>query len=299
MNLKNITPFRQMYKLYMAKLNMASILRSLIISNEKNTQKIVDALEKNERKNEQNNIFTAQNKEIDLYEYFGLKLLLDRTSTVDNCIIENGWWESEQFEFFMSLWEYARNKDNLFLDIGAYFGLYSLRARQTGIFKEVYAFEADKYNYMQLQAQLFLNTITDIVSVNKAISNKCRLGLSFASTSHPDKNRGGVWLLDEEAINPDNSTFNVECITLDSMFPDMTGKTIVAKMDVEGHEAKALEGMKNLIYKNKVIMQIEALESLGSGQHISEQVDELGLRFIKRIGEDNYYTNITIDELKY
>lgn len=296
----------------MAKLNIANDLRNLIIQNdnttnilvnsfEKNTNKILDTLEKNHYKNEQNIIYTDLNKgikQIDVYECFGLKLLLDRTSTVDNCIIENGFWESEQFEFFMSLWEYARNQDNIFMDIGAYFGLYSLRARQTGIFKEIYAFEADKYNFMQLQAQLFLNTIIDIVPVNKAISNKCRVGLSFASTSHPDKNRGGVWLLDEEANN-NASTFNVECITLDSMFPDVAGKIIIAKMDVEGHEPQALEGMKNLLSKNKVIMQIEALTVLGSGQHIADQVKKFGLRFIKRIGEDNYYTNISIEELKY
>jgi FkbM family methyltransferase len=285
MKLKSITPFAQLYKLYMARINMASDLR-----------RIASALERNDFNNEQYQVYSGLNKEIGIYEFFGLKLLLDKTSVVDKCIIENGWWEPKQFEYFTSLWEYARNTDNMFLDIGAYFGLYSLKARQTGIFKEVYAFEADKYNYMQLQAQLFLNKITDIVSMNKAISDKCRLGLSIASTSHPDKNRGGVGIVDEESTYPENSSFSVECITLDSMFSLVTNKTIVIKIDIEGHEARALEGMKNLILNNKVIMQVE---SMGSGKHISKLVKELGLRLIKNIDEDNYYTNISEADLKH
>jgi hypothetical protein len=46
---------------------------------------------------------------------------------------------------------------------------------------------------------------------------------------------------------------------LDDVFADVAGRSIVVKMDIEGHEAKALAGMKKLLSNNRIWLQVELL----------------------------------------
>jgi hypothetical protein len=95
---------------------------------------------------------------VDIYERLGLTLLLDDSSLVDKSVIESGTWEPEQLAYVASLTERFRKFDHsVFLDIGSYWGLYSLLAMRSGVFEKQYAFEADRHNFAQLQSNIFLN----------------------------------------------------------------------------------------------------------------------------------------------
>lgn len=63
----------------------------------------------------------------------GLTLLLDPSSLVDWHIIHEGYWEHGQVTTLMRAVEKAAAvSDPVFLDIGAYWGYYSLHARLSG-----------------------------------------------------------------------------------------------------------------------------------------------------------------------
>lgn len=225
-------------------------------------------------------------RSIDIYDYRGLKLLLDNKSSVDWHIINTDAWEEEQIDYFTSLWDYPGAERKIFLDIGAYFGLYSLLAWKSNLFNEIYAFEADKYNYSQLQANLFLTGSADIIAVNKLVSDKCGVVRTFPSLCHPDGNRGGVGVWHDDSGYPE-----VDSISIDSYFSSVEGGIIYVKIDVEAHEISVLNGMKRLIQNNKVVLQVEAI-----GEKFEEELDawvsDNNLIKIRKICHDYFITNI-------
>jgi FkbM family methyltransferase len=235
----------------------------------------------------------APTRDTDLHERLGLNLLLDKSSLVDRCVIETGTWEPEQLAYIAELTERFRKFDEpIFLDIGSYWGLYSFLAMKSGVFVEQFAFEADRHNFSQLQANMFLNKAGGrIRAVNNAVS-EAKAVLKFRdSTTHPEGNRAGASVIGWEE---DFEGYAVDAIPIDSVITD-TGRHILMKLDVEGHEAQVLRGMAQTVMNNKVVIQVEVFD-----QHADEvmvEVEKLGLRIIHAIYPDRYLTNMTDAEL--
>ncbi len=223
-----------------------------------------------------------------LHERLGLKLLLDVTSVVDRCVVEVGAWEEPQTTYFIGLVRDAvdRGEDPVFLDLGSYWGLYSLLAMRAGA-RRIHAFDADRHNFAQLQAQIFLNSASGIVTPhNRAVSSKAGVLHCWDSRTHPDGNRGGVGV-----VNPDAglATYEVPSVAIDDELP-MTGQTIFIKLDVEGHEDEALRGLRRTVADNRVTIQIEMFEEHRA--RVMPVVESLGLRKIHEIAPDVYFTNL-------
>jgi FkbM family methyltransferase len=208
-------------------------------------------------------------------------------------VIDTGTWEPKQLEYFAGLVERFRGKPNaVFFDIGSYWGLYSFLTLQAGVFDEIYAFDADRHNFAQLQANLFLNNAAHaITAINKAVSDKPGQLSFWDSRTQPDKNRAGVGVIDEAA---GLSSYTVEAVSVDS-FVTSTGGNFLMKIDVEGHEESVLKGMHNTLAGNKVVMQIEVFEQ--DHERVFAEVSRLGLRQIHSIYPDYYLTNMTVEEL--
>jgi FkbM family methyltransferase len=219
--------------------------------------------------------------------------MLDRASLVDRTVIETGEWEPAQVSFFTSLAEHFRGqKNNVFLDIGAYWGLYSFLFMKTGIFDQIFAFEADAHNFAQLQTNVFLNrSARQIKAFNRAVSEKDQMMYVWDSLSHPDGNRGGVGMVHKEFHLP---TSPVEAVTIDSFLP-LKDANLMIKVDVEGHEQHVLSGMEKTLRENRVIIQIEIYEPQQAVTF--PMLEEMGMRCIHRIDHDFYYTNIGQDIL--
>jgi FkbM family methyltransferase len=226
---------------------------------------------------------------VGLYERLGCRLLLDRSSLVDRCVIETGAWEPTQLEYFQNLVRrhYDGVQDTVFLDIGAYWGLYSLQFAKAGLACEIVAFEADRHNFAQLQSNIFLNNeARRIKAYNKAITERNQTMHAWESTSHPDGNRGGVGVVD---LNLGFKTLEVEGVALDS-FLDMRDRSLIIKIDVEGHEQHVLQGMEEILRNNRVLMQIEIYEQQ---QAVTFAIlDRIGLRRLHQIEHDFYFTNL-------
>ncbi len=228
------------------------------------------------------------NKNFFIYDYQGMKLLLDDRSLVDRTILTEGYWEKAEIDYFSALWPRESGKRKLFFDLGAYFGLYSLHAWASKLFDEIHAFEADAYNFAQLQAQIFINEAMDIKAYNLAVSDHVGT-VRISSSLEYQVNRGMTFI-------SDTGRSEVECTALDMMFPDIKDSLVYAKIDVEGHELSALRGMRNIIKNNHVLLKVEAIKQDNGFISVRENrynfIDEYGLSMLHEINSDIFATNM-------
>jgi FkbM family methyltransferase len=79
------------------------------------------------------------------------------------------------------------NAKTTFLDIGAHWGWYGLMAHNSGLFDRIVCFEPDPTNMGQLQANLFLNRLSNRVEAIQAAVSEVSGQLQFESAA-PDQN---------------------------------------------------------------------------------------------------------------
>lgn len=221
----------------------------------------------------------------------GITFFLDSRSLVDKCILENGFWEEEQVEYFTSTArKCAGGAPFYFLDIGSYFGYYSLIFNKYFPDSRVFTFEANPMTYIQLKANLLCNNLHEkITALNAVVSAKS--GKTSVS-NHDDllENRGG-WSV---GGGSGTSATMVDNIVIDEYFSDLEGEFIALKIDVEGYESEVIPGLSNLIKRNKVLIQVECFdfdETLWA--KFNKVISGLGLTKINQIQYDHYFTNIS------
>lgn len=216
------------------------------------------------------------------YHRMGMRLILDPSSLVDRDIITKGSWETECLEYLKLMAHKHSNHTNnlIFLDIGAYFGLYSMVMAQTNLFERVIAFEFDKLNLRQLHANLLLNDPNCFIEThNVAVSDESGHTTVSNSLEHPDGNRGGI------GVAPHGTTVRKD--RLDNLVK-LENRSIFAKIDVEGHELSVLRGMESTLQSNKMVLQIE---DFLDGKEISHFLKENGYQLINKIKVDYFYSN--------
>ena len=273
MSIRTFTPLRQTIRAYSALLNISDKISSI--------EAAMGAPKAAPR----------PRSKFDIHDRQGLTLLLDRGSIVDRALIDSDAWEREQLDYLFHLARRAGRIGSMtFVDVGAYFGLYSLLALRTGLFDRIHAFEADRDNFAQLQANLLLNDATHaITAANMAVTDTTGTIRFRDSRTHPDGNRAGVGILASGA-----DSYPAPATTIDAALP-ATGPVIVMKIDVEGHEARVLKGMERTLRNNRVVMQVEIYEAQNDVS--LAEIARLGLRRLNTIYPDHYFTNMTDAEL--
>lgn len=139
---------------------------------------------------------------------------------------------------------------SVFLDVGAYFGYYSLLAAQRGA--SVHAFEPVGENFTLLETQRGLNTLAQVQTHRIALSDAA----GQASFVLPDaENRGRGRLAGDVA---GAKMEQVEMTTLDA-FAERTGlaRLDALKVDVEGAEIKVLAGGRETLRRFHPTILIE------------------------------------------
>jgi len=136
------------------------------------------------------------------------------------------------------------------VDIGANIGYYTLLfAKLVGECGKVYAFEPEPRNIEYSTKNIELNQFKNVILVKKAVSNQCGIKKMFLSPDNP----GAHALCD---LAGDGDFIEVEAVTLDHFFENCEGNIDVIKMDIEGHEYFALQGMMELLKRNKHVHMV-------------------------------------------
>jgi FkbM family methyltransferase len=215
--------------------------------------------------------------------YNGLFFLLNYKNLVDRKIGLHGGHEPERLSYLFSQVK-VKHHAEIFLDVGANIGLYTLHAVQLGV-PEVHAFEPDPRNYAQLMGNLYLNKFTDVVRAHQ-------FGLSDQSAivefdMSPDTKTGNTKI----ATAPSPISRKLTVKPLDEVL-SCAGKAIVLKIDVEGHELSVLKGAAQLLANNDCFLQVEVQPE--DAATVSKNLEALGYKQIHRIQNDYYFQRASL-----
>lgn len=218
-----------------------------------------------------------------VYRYRGVAMLLNPDNFTDRQIVYFKDFEHRQIDTFVE--RLAAQGCDLFLDIGAHKGLYSLIVDRRRLAGRIVAFEPDMRNWRNLQANLLLNDADARIEVcAKAVGAENRtVAFHLAAADKTGRSR----VMDTDAGTTDGAT-TVDAVALDTLFHDR-GKRLGVKIDVEGYEIEVLRGMRSLLTDNRCVLQIEA-DSRVADDLIAYMAD-LGFRHRGQIDIDHYFDN--------
>jgi FkbM family methyltransferase len=127
----------------------------------------------------------------------------------------------------------------VFVDAGAHIGLFSVLANRYGNpGLTVYAFEPDPYNRRAFRWNMMLNRCRNVILFRGAVSDKNGMARLLVS----DGTIGSSLVLERTKIGGTHF-LEVDTFALDSVLKDTASKAILVKLDIEGAEIRALEGM--------------------------------------------------------
>ena len=171
---------------------------------------------------------------------------------------------------------------NVFIDIGANIGLYSLTASQS-VKKsgKVIAFEPFLNNYKLFKNNIAFNGFTNIIVENQAISDSNKQITLFYNTKDDNLGMASSYLSEythSEMIN---------AISLDQYVADHKIAAVdFVKIDIEGGEYIALIGMKNILSNCNPILLIEMDEGILSSTPYRKE-DIIG--YLNGFGYEMFY----------
>lgn len=142
----------------------------------------------------------------------------------------------------------------VFLDIGANLGYFTLMAATTvGPMGRVIAFEPNPRNRELLTRSLAANDLTNVELYPFAVSDR-REVVRLATGVH-DSN-GRVVAAGEGGAPTGSDPWLIEAVPLDALLGDLPRLDLI-KMDIEGAEPKALQGMASLLRRHRPVIVTE------------------------------------------
>lgn len=174
-----------------------------------------------------------------VYNVLGHGMFLDEKDSLQLSV--HGVYEPFQTELAIGLIK----KGDVVLDIGANIGYYTLIfARQVGPNGRVFAFEPEPANFAILKRNIEMNGYENVIMVPKAVSNATgRIRLYLC-----EENRGDHRIYDS---GDGRQSLEVEAVRLDDYFDGYDGQVDFIKMDIQGAEARALQGMAGLLERHR------------------------------------------------
>ncbi|MFZ6034775.1 MAG: FkbM family methyltransferase [Patescibacteria group bacterium] len=163
---------------------------------------------------------------------------------------------------------------SVFLDVGAHHGYYSSVIGKNVRDSKIIAVEPIKNNFSMLKKNISINKINNAKLYNLAASNKEEVKkINIAETT----SRSSFY---EVSNSKKKEIASIKTIALDKIIGDT--KLGFIKMDVEGHEIPALEGLANTIRKNpqvKLLIEHNPLSQKSAGfepVQLLEQLKDMG-----------------------
>lgn len=172
-----------------------------------------------------------------------------------------------------------------FLDLGCNIGVYSLFMSDLGA--NIIAVDPVIENLQLLSMSLASGRFHgNAVLVWNAVSN----GYKTVAIEVPFGNVGGAHVVDMSVKNKNNVT-TVSTILIDDLIPLVNGNTVGIKMDIEGHEANALQGAKTFFQTfdvKFVLMEFVHHRSKDSGRSIVDFLVRNGFMPYENINKNTF-----------
>ena len=188
---------------------------------------------------------------------YGFSMILNLDDhAISRPILLKGKYEQKVTKVFL---QYL--KPNLhFLDIGANLGYYSLLVASQCPQAKIYSFEPDSKNFHLFKTSIIYNHFEDkITAYPFAVSDENKQVI--ISNLGNDANYGARFTANTQAdliphIHGDNPYFQeISAISLDTFLPNIAFD--VVKIDIEGHEPFAIQGMMQILKQNRPIIFAE------------------------------------------
>jgi len=162
-------------------------------------------------------------------------------------------WEAQS----LRLWYVLSKKSDIIIDIGSYTGIYSLFSSKINKNASIYAFEICNRNFKRLNDNIKENNCNNIKSFLKGVSDENGMGswCEGAYTEVPNGLCSINYLATKRRGNQRGK--NIEIIKIDDVITINENLKYLIKMDIEGGEDKALDGMEKLITLCKPHILIE------------------------------------------
>jgi len=184
-------------------------------------------------------------KGVVLIHVHNYKMYLDLADqTVSTKLLQHGFWEEGVTNFV------KRNilPGMVVVDCGAHTGYYSLLfSKLVGEKGKVYSFEPDPYNFEFLQNNLSINLIKNVTPEKKAVSN----AKGFVDLFMVDQDNLSAHTI-VKSDDTQTSHHKIEAITIDRYLENLKTPIDLIKMDIEGAESLAIEGMEKTIKNNNL-----------------------------------------------
>lgn len=191
--------------------------------------------------------------------FTGQKMLLSVQDWVQYHLFMYGFYELPESLFWLN---FTKGK-KVVLDVGGNVGYFSLLAAK-GLNKngKIYAFEPVSKTYKRFQENIRLNGTHSIVLEKLAISNKEDVLTINVGNAH---NWGMSSINMHEHLSGDKEI--VRCETIDGYIKKHNLSVVdIVKIDIEGSEFAAIDGMKNTLSIQRPVVLIELLDA-----HLSKQ----------------------------
>ncbi len=178
--------------------------------------------------------------------YEGIVFNLDIRHLIDRIFYLNGEYEEKSFKNLVDV--INDQSPGYFIDVGACWGIYSLRLAKKFNNLKIIAIDPIKKNVHRIHDSINKNNFTNIEVYHTAVGDKegeILLGSNNDWSPNYKINEENVAITEQSKIQ-----------TLDSLF-NLTNQTIVMKIDVEGFELEAINGATKILKQNKCYLQIE------------------------------------------
>lgn len=192
--------------------------------------------------------------------------------------------EGESIKFLLNL----KPTPNIFIDIGAHAGKYSLIMARLGC-EKIYSIEAEKENYLALKQNILLNNFkSKIYPFHMAICGKNGIATLHLAENVTDGSHSIV------ANRGTGRMEKVKCTTLHSFIDKNVRKhsstlsnNILIKIDVEGAEYQILKSSFDFFKINKPQLLIEIWDE--NRKRVFSLLKRIGYKYYTKLDKDNYF----------
>ena len=183
-------------------------------------------------------------------------------------------WDKDSVEMIINQ---IKNDNTIFIDIGCNYGAYSIPIAKLKNKINVYCFDPSKKALNQLKDNILLNDIKNIKYFNLGVGEKHKF--AFFNDDIKNYNNSGLY-----EISNKYSGKKILINSIDNLIDEgeiIPKKKIIAKMDVEGYEFLALQGMIKTIKKYDIFILFEFSTKIVLNH------DNLLISFTKFLKENN------------